>query len=212
MPLEVGRPSAGYPFAWQVYSWLPGRAVDVADQRSEVLAEDLAAVVVSMRRLETSGVSWSVRGGPLREAEPDIEEAIDPVSNLIDANLAAEVWRVAVEQPEWTAAPVFIHGDLLPGNLLLDGGRLSGVIDFECMGVGDPAADVIAAWSVFAGSARDVFRERLQVDEAMWRRGRGWALEVGLRVIPYYATSNPACSAMALRMVNRVLDDYRGDP
>jgi aminoglycoside phosphotransferase (APT) family kinase protein len=100
---------------------------------------------------------------------------------------------------------VWTHGDLLPPNLLVQRGRLSAVIDFGNVGVGDPAIDVIAAWSVFGDDGRTAFREALDVDDTTWARARGFALHQALLVIPYYPETNPAFVAMAQRTIDEVL-------
>lgn len=118
------------------------------------------------------------------------------------------VWDAAIRAPAWSGPPIWLYGDLQSGNLLAVEGRLSAVIDFGGLGVGDPACDVMAAWMFLAAEARDVFREALQVDDATWARGRGWALSVGLIALPYYQDSNPSLAGMARRAIHEVLADY----
>jgi aminoglycoside phosphotransferase (APT) family kinase protein len=102
---------------------------------------------------------------------------------------------------------MWLHGDLLPGNLLVREGRLTGVLDFGLVGVGDPACDLVAAWSVLPQPSRAHFRDELDVDEATWARGRGWALSVGLIALPYYRHTNPAFADVARRLIREVLED-----
>ena len=109
------------------------------------------------------------------------------------------------------AAPgVWIHGDLLSGNVLVDGrGRLSAVIDFGCMVVGDPACDVMAAWTLFEAEGREAFRSAIEVDDATWARGRGWALSFALIALPYYMHTNPVFVRDARHVIREVLADQR---
>lgn len=116
-------------------------------------------------------------------------------------------WEAALRAPEWQGPAVWVHGDLLFGNLLVERGRLSAVIDFGCLGVGDPACDVTAAWTLFSGEARDVFRAALSVDDATWARARGWALSWGLIALPYYLDTNPLIVRDARRTIAEVLAD-----
>lgn len=109
--------------------------------------------------------------------------------------------------PEWKRAPVWIHGDLIPGNILVDGGRLTAVIDFSLLCVGDPACDVMVAWTLLSAAARDVFRGALEVDDATWARGRGWALSWALIALPYYLDTNPVMVRDARRTIAEVLAD-----
>ncbi|MEP7189501.1 MAG: phosphotransferase, partial [Roseiflexaceae bacterium] len=122
---------------------------------------------------------------------------------------ATMVWEAALQAPGWNRAPVWFHGDLLPGNLLFEQGRLSAVIDFSGLGVGDPACDMMIAWGLFSGESRKVFRTALAVDDATWARGRGHALSQALIFIPYYLDTNPVGVGNAKRMIDEVLAEYR---
>ena len=127
---------------------------------------------------------------------------------MLDADAVTAVWEAALQAPAWRGPPVWIHGDLQSGNLLARQGRLSAVIDFGCLGVGDPACDVMAAWMLLSAETRDVFRAALQVDDATWARGRGWALSVGLIALPYYQSTNPVLAGIARRAIDEALADY----
>jgi aminoglycoside phosphotransferase (APT) family kinase protein len=118
-------------------------------------------------------------------------------------------WEAALQAPVWDGPPVWTHGDLLPGNLLVHGGRISAVIDFGCLGIGDPACDLIVAWALLSARTRAIFRDALAVDEATWARGRGWALSIGLIALPYYQDTNPVFAATARRTIAEVLADHR---
>jgi aminoglycoside phosphotransferase (APT) family kinase protein len=107
--------------------------------------------------------------------------------------------------PDWSGPPVWLHGDLLPGNLLVQDGRLSGVLDFSLVGVGDPACDLIAAWALLASDTREAFRVELTVDDDTWARGRGWALSIALVALPYYKDTNPGFAATARHLIEEVL-------
>jgi aminoglycoside phosphotransferase (APT) family kinase protein len=122
--------------------------------------------------------------------------------------LLTRAWESALSAPEWGRTPGWIHGDLLPGNVLVRDGKLAAVIDFGGSGLGDPAADLLPAWSLISGAARGTYRRALGVDDGTWDRGRGWALSVALLIIPYYRETNPAFSAMAAGMVREVLADF----
>jgi len=116
-------------------------------------------------------------------------------------------WEVALRAPEWQRPPDWIHGDLDSRNLLVEQGRLSAVIDFGCLGVGDPACDVMVAWTLLSGTARVDFRTALSVDDATWARGRGWALSWALIALPYYLDTNPVIVRDARRTIAEVLAD-----
>jgi aminoglycoside phosphotransferase (APT) family kinase protein len=107
----------------------------------------------------------------------------------------------------WDGAEVWVHGDLLPGNLLVVDGRLSAVIDFGGLNVGDPACDLQPMWNVFAGQSRDRFRAALDIDDASWLRGRGWALYQAVSGLAYYWDTNPGMIRQASHALAQVLAD-----
>jgi aminoglycoside phosphotransferase (APT) family kinase protein len=126
----------------------------------------------------------------------------------VDSGAATAAWDRALPAPAWDDEPAWIHGDLLRSNLLVDGGRLCGVIDFGSAGIGDRAADVVAAWSVFGRTGRDTFRRALAVDDGTWDRARGYALHQAALIIPYHRQTNPEFAALAVRTVAEVLSDF----
>ncbi|MYS79100.1 phosphotransferase [Streptomyces sp. SID5474] len=116
-------------------------------------------------------------------------------------------WEDALRAAAWDGPPVWLHADPMPGNLPVDGGgRLTSVIDFGCMGVGDPACDLFPAWNLLPTEARQVFREALGVDDATWRRGRGRALSQAVIALPYYRTTNPVMARNARHVIRTILD------
>ncbi|HSP74052.1 MAG TPA: phosphotransferase, partial [Gaiellaceae bacterium] len=116
-------------------------------------------------------------------------------------------WRAASAAPGWDGPPVWVHGDLMPGNLLVRSGRLAGVIDWGLLGVGDPACDLLVAWTLLGPEQRHAFRAGLDVDDASWERGRGWALVTALNAIPYYLHANPGLVANARYRLGQVLKE-----
>jgi aminoglycoside phosphotransferase (APT) family kinase protein len=213
VPLAKGVPAEGYPWHWSVYKWLEGKdaTVDrVADQRQA--ATDLAQFVHALQRIAPEGVPLAMdqnsRGLPLVVRDNQTREAIAALRSLIDTDAVTEVWEAALHGPEWDRKPVLFHGDLLPGNLLVERGRLSAVIDFSCLGVGDPACDLMIAWGMFADESREMFRTALSIDDATWTRGRAHALSQALIFIPYYLQTNPVGVSRARRTIDEVLADF----
>ena len=214
VPLAEGLPAEGYPFEWSVYRWLEGtNAVDerIADLRQA--AADLAGFVAALQRIDPTGGPEPgphnvFRGEPLARRDRATRSAIGALGEEIDGDVALAVWETALRAPVWEQAPVWIHGDLDARNLLVEAGRLSAVIDFGCLGVGDPACDVMAAWKLFSVDARDVFRAALAVDEATWERARGWALSQAVMALSYYTLeTNPVLVLEARRWLAEVLSD-----
>ena len=213
VPLALGHPGEGYPWSWSICRWLAGESAQ--SQRPADLgqaAHDLADFIIALQHLDVVG--WpppgppeSPRGVPLSTRDAPTRAAIAELSGKLDTDAVTVAWEAALQEPVWQGPPVWTHGDLLPGNLLVHRGRISAVIDFGCLGVGDPACDLIVAWALLSAQARDIFRAALSVDAATWGRGRGWALSIGLIALPYYQHTNPIFAATAQRMIAQVLAD-----
>jgi aminoglycoside phosphotransferase (APT) family kinase protein len=203
-----GKPSGDYPFPWAVYRWLEGQAFEqnTCDDESNA-AEDLANFVAAIRRIHSSGAPKARRSVALSVLDRATRKALDSLDEIVDTRGATAAWEACLQAPEWDGRPVWTHGDLIPPNILVDQGRVCAIIDFGEIGIGDPAIDVIPAWSVFSADARSVFRCALGVDEATWVRGRGLALHQALLIIPYYPKTNPAFVEMAKLTVERILAD-----
>jgi aminoglycoside phosphotransferase (APT) family kinase protein len=207
--LGVGSPAAGYPWPWAVHRWLDGAAPVVGELADPAgLAGGLAAFVGALQRIDPEGGPSAYRGGPLGAADAGTRAAIGALYGEIDTAAATAAWESALGAPGWQGRPVWLHGDLMPGNLLLGGGRLSAVIDFGTLGVGDPAIDTITAWNLLPAAARAGFRAALGVDGATWARGRGWALSMALIQLPYYRDTNPAMAANARHVIGQVLAEH----
>jgi aminoglycoside phosphotransferase (APT) family kinase protein len=206
-PVAKGQPTGSYPFAWAIYRWIDGQpyADGLVDEERQA-AEELAQFVGELRRIDPVGAPPGGRR-PLKELDATTRTAIESARDVIDSDAAVAAWERALRAPAWTGAPVWVHGDLLRPNLLVRDGRLRAVIDFGGAGVGDPATDVIAAWSVFGRAGRAVFRAALDVDDDSWNRARGLALHQAALIIPYYAETNPGFVAPARRTVEEILAD-----
>jgi len=214
VPVQVamGRPAFGYPFDWSIYEWLPGEAAD-ADLDDDA-AESLAAFITALRGIDTTGAHprpKGARGAPLAENDERVRRAIAELGDRIDGAAALRSWEESLAAPVYNGPDVWVHGDLLPGNLLVVDGRLSAVIDFGGLNVGDPVSDLMPAWNVFRGPSRQRFRAALAVDlavdEASWLRGRGWALTQAVVALPYYWETNPGMVRQAKRAVAEILND-----
>lgn len=180
-PVARGVPGSGYPYPWSIYGWLPGEpAIRERIADLEEFASDLAHFLRVLTGVDPSGGPSPgrhnfFRGGPLRTYDAETRNALTRLGSRIPARAAAAVWSDAMDA-SWSGPPVWFHGDVAEGNLLVTEGRLAAVIDFGTSGVGDPACDVVAAWTLFSGASRARFRAELGVDAGGWARGRGWAL------------------------------------
>ncbi|WP_329118776.1 aminoglycoside phosphotransferase family protein [Streptomyces sp. NBC_01465] len=208
--LGKGVPGEGYPWLWSVCTWLDGGNPDPDDLSDPVqLAKDLAEFIVALQRIDPAEGPPAYRGGRLGEVDAETRAAIAELDelNMIDAQAATAAWEESLHAPAWTGPPVWLHSDLMPGNLLTADGRLTGVIDFGTLGIGDPAADLLPAWNLLPPQARTAFRDALAPDDATWLRGRGWALSMSLVMLPYYRDTNPAMADNARHVIAQVLPD-----
>jgi aminoglycoside phosphotransferase (APT) family kinase protein len=197
-PVATGEPGEGYPFAWAVYRWLDGETATperISDPARA--ADDLARFILALQAIDASGgpapgAHNSGRGAPLARRDAHTRAAIAELGAAIDAPAATAAWEEALAVPAWERPPVWVHGDLDSRNVLASEGRLCAVIDFGCLGVGDPACDVGVAWKLFPPEVRDDFRTALGVDDATWARARGLVLSQALIALPYYTLeTNP---------------------
>lgn len=211
LPVALGEPGEGYPWNWSVVRWLDGANATPERLGDPVqAARTLAGFVRALWAIDATGgpppgAHNSGRGVALAERDGAVRTALAQLVGRIDVGAAEAAWERARATPVWDEAPVWVHGDLQSGNLLASEGRLSAVIDFGCLGVGDPAVDLLPAWNLFDGAAREAYREALGVDDATWERGRGWAVSVALIALPYYGETSPAIREASLRTLAAAL-------
>lgn len=214
VPLAMGKPAQGYPFHWSVYRWLEGEAaasVHVSDLCD--FARDVAQFLNALHRIDASGGPQPgdhnfYRGGNLSYYDSQTRQALALLKGKIDCDLAAHVWEIALSAT-WNYAPVWVHGDMSVGNLLVDNGRLSAVIDFGQLAVGDPACDLVLAWTLFKNESRDVFYTQLSLDGGTWARARGWALWKALIIAAGLTGSNNVEGEECWRVIDEVLCDRK---
>jgi aminoglycoside phosphotransferase (APT) family kinase protein len=212
-PLAVGTPAEGYPWTWTVCRWLEG-----ADAYSRPItdllhaAEALAGFLKALWAIDTtggprSGAGNHFRGVRLTHLDAGVRDSLTQLDGEIDLAATTAAWEQALATPTHPGPRVWLHGDLLPGNLLTRDGRLSAVIDFGLLGVGDPAADLIVAWSVLDAATRPAFRAALGVDDTTWERGRGWAIRNAVGALAFYRHTNPTLTAISRRMLAEALHE-----
>ena len=197
---------------WSVFAWLDGEnAFDEPIAELREAAVVLGGFVATLRRIDATGGPRSFRGGPVSTRDDDVRAAIRNLGadGTIDRQAATAAWERVLALPQWEGRAGWLHGDLMPGNLLTSHGRLTAVIDFGVLGIGDPACDLIPAWYLFGGDTREVFRAAADVDDTTWARGRGWALCLGLGAERYYRVKNPPLAAVGRRAMFEALAEYR---
>ncbi|WFB11236.1 aminoglycoside phosphotransferase family protein [Streptomyces sp. LX-29] len=206
IPVAVGEPAFGYPWPWAVSRWLDGEtATATALGDSVETAEDLANFLTALQGLAPEGAPDELAGRPLADRDHATRAAIATCAHAFDARAMTALWEAALQAPAWHRPPVWFHGDFHTGNLLTVDGRLSAVIDFGELGFGDPARDLTIAYTLMSARSRAAFRAALDVDDATWTRGRGWALSTGLNAHVHYADVNPRVAAQTTRQIEQAL-------
>src|SRR5215469_1355488 len=202
-----GVPGEGYPWPWSITSWLPGQiAAGCHGLDLAAAAIRLAGFLAALRAVDPAGGPASQFRHDLVSRDRLVTSGIDALGDVPYGQAAARAWRRALAASAWDGPPVWMHGDLHPANLLITDGQLTGVIDFGLLAVGDPAVDLMAAWTFLSGPARHAFRIALPADQATWERGRGWALELGIRCAAY-ATGNPLLGEIGKYTIRQVLTE-----
>ena len=214
VPLAVGQPGEGYPLQWSVYRWLDGEVSSAASVTDlSAFARDLGAFLVALQAIDPTGGPGPgthnfFRGGDLSVYDSETRQALAVLEGLIDSAGARAVWEDALDA-RWTGSPVWFHGDVSSNNLLVRDGRLSAVIDFGTCGVGDPACDLVIAWTMLSGESRDAYVEARDVDSAAWARGRGWAIWKSLIVAAGLAGTNSPAGGSSRRVIAEGIADHR---
>jgi aminoglycoside phosphotransferase (APT) family kinase protein len=212
-PLARGVPGSGFPRPWSVYRWIEGTPLAAGGVTDiTTLAADLADFLAALYKVDPAGGPGPgqhnfFRGGPLAVYDGETRDALAALEGHIDTVLAAEVWETAL-RASWDGTPVWFHGDAQPGNLLVQDGRLSAVIDFGTSGVGDPACDTTIAWTFLSGASSRVFAERLPFGEATWARGRGWAIWKAMIVLVHDLRADPEEAEVGKRVIEAILTDH----
>ncbi len=199
VPVAVGTPAERYPMPWSILRWFDGADGTTGSFDDEQTAAELGAFVRKLHGIEAPveepdalpGSSPSDRGGPLAWRDRVVRQSAEAARHMTDVDAVLAVWDEALAAPAWDQPGRWIQGDIASGNLIYRDGRLAAVIDWPAMAVGDPSADLIVAWEMFGPGSRETFRSEMPlVDDAMWARGRGWAISTAVLCLPYYEHTN----------------------
>ena len=195
-PVAVGQPGEGYPWHWGVSRWRDGEVATVEKfGESHETAVVLAEFLTALQNCEL----------PASDDRDEItRDAI--AASPFDAGAMTKLWDEALEAGAWSRPPVWFHGDFHTGNLLSENGRVTAVIDFGGLGIGDPSRDLMMAFTLMSRGPRVTFRRSLDIDDATWARGRGWALTAGLVAHAAYARKHPHIAAATGRQIEAALE------
>ncbi|WP_166350095.1 aminoglycoside phosphotransferase family protein [Phytoactinopolyspora limicola] len=211
--LALGQPGEGYPHPWAVRRWIPGDTAQPERTADMVtFAESVGEFVLALRRADPTdgplaGAHSFYRGTSPEHYDDETRRALHSLAGRIDTERATAVWKSALDAT-WTGPPVWFHGDIAHGNLLVRDGSLTAVIDFGTSGVGDPACDLVISWTMFSGPSRTAFREVVEPDSGAWARARGWALWKALIVLAGTIDSDPDTAAEQRAVIDEVLADH----
>ncbi len=183
IPLKMGSPSKDFPFPFSIYKWLKGESVNSLDLNAhslESIALELAQFLKELQSIDTvegpaPGLHNWYRGEHISVYDEGARTQIAQLDGVIDSNKALKLWDAA-SQTKWSNDSVWIHGDFATGNILMHNGKLSGIIDFGGLGIGDPACDLVIAWTFLKGKSRKMFIEKMSLDADTWLRAKAWAL------------------------------------
>jgi aminoglycoside phosphotransferase (APT) family kinase protein len=209
VPVAVGNPGYGYPLPWSVQTWLPGAvATPNGLAHSDMFAHDLAGLIHSLRTVDTKGrhFAGSGRGGDLKDSDKSMEVCFRVSDGLLPVDRLRTLWAEFRNLPT-PGTEVMTHGDLSPGNLLVEGDRLIGVLDGGGFGPADPSLDLVAAWHMLDDDRRALLRSELACDDLEWWRGAAWAFEQAMGLVWYYRETNPGMSALGQTTLSRILND-----
>ncbi|MGA8117731.1 MAG: aminoglycoside phosphotransferase family protein [Actinocatenispora sp.] len=213
VPLAKGEPGEGYPYHWSVRRWLDGETASL-DRIGDLpgFAVSVAEFILALQRVDTTdgppaGAHSFYRGAPPAHYDDETRRSLRALTGRIDTDRATAVWDAALKNT-WDRPPLWFHGDIAHGNLLLRNGQLAAVLDFGTSGVGDPACDLVIAWTLFTGESREVFRAAVAQDPGTWARARGWALWKALIGLAADIDSDEENAAVNRRVIDAVLADH----
>ena len=205
-PIALGLPAPDYPWHWVINSWIEGSTVskkNISDMNH--FAKELGLFLNEFQSIDTTdgpeaGPHNFYRGGSLHAYDHEMQIAIPQIENLHERKIAAALWNDAISS-EWTNKPVWVHGDLAVGNILVHNGQLKAIIDFGQLAIGDPACDLVIAWNFFSNENREVFKNTVQLDKNTWLRALGWAF--------WKTLCWPVKGMESKRIIHDIYEDYQ---
>jgi len=219
-PIALGLPSEIYPWNWSIYKWLEGESansLELRDEHLETIAIQLAQFLNEFHNFDAAGAPAPGLHNWWRAAHTSVYDAetrllIEKLKDFVNVDNARSLWQRAISS-KWNRDPVWVHGDVASGNLLVKDNKLAAVIDFGCMGIGDPACDLTIVWTFFRGKSRETFRANMHLDEETWARARGWAMWKALYEISVLEDKSGAALMKHQQIIDAVLEeDKLGSP
>lgn len=214
VPLALGKPSKDYPWKWSIYKWLEGQSANSIEMDEETLQNVAAQLAHFLNKLHQFAPSEAPPPGLhnwWRAAHTSVYDAdtrvlIKKLGHVIDSKKALALWKKAIGS-KWNKDPVWVHGDVASGNILVKDNNLSAVIDFGCMGVGDPACDLTIAWTFFKNTSAEIFKKAINLDPDTWARARGWALWKALYELSVLEDHSSSEALVQIQIIKDVLEE-----
>jgi len=209
-PIAMGRPSKHYPFHWSVYKWIDGQSANMFhsdDLDLNIIAVQLAQFLYELHQIDSVGGPVTDRGGSPIFYDDEARSMMMQLQNVIDVNKAKVVWDKAIKS-RWNKHVVWAHGDLSSGNILIKDKQLCAVIDFGSITIGDPACDLVIAWTFLQGESRQIFKNHMNLDVDTWARARGWALWKAMITLAPMSNKTSLQAIEQLRIIHDILDEH----
>lgn len=215
-PIAMGKPSKNYPYNWSVYKWIEGESANVLQEDKlnlNSIAEQLAQFLNELQKIDITGAPVAGVHNFYRGASPivynvETKDTIVKLKELVDVEIVTEIWLKAISS-KWQNKPVWIHGDLSSGNILIKDKKLVAIIDFGGMAIGDPACDLTIAWTLFEKESRDIFRSSIKLDSDTWARARGWALWKALITLASLKDKNDPEFIKQQQIINEIINEHK---
>ena len=212
VPIKMGAASEDYPYPFSIYKWLPGTSINLLvldNDCLEKLAFDLVKFLKELQSIDNvDGLApgqhnwW--RGDHVSVYDKGTREQISALSTIINESKALDLWERACKT-KWAKPPVWVHGDFAIGNMLVKDGKLSAIIDFGGMALGDPACDLMIAWTFLKNNARHIFIRNMALDEDTWLRAKAWALWKATFELCQIANKNSDEALIQKRIIEEVI-------
>jgi len=199
-PLGLGYPSETYPWHWSINTWIDGKSLN-QDTNVDLkqLAKDLAQFLKEFESLDTTDGPVLEHGNQLRDYTHEINNVLAKMKSSKERTIANSIWNKALNT-NWNQKPIWVHGDLAIGNILIENAKLEGIIDFSGLEVGDPACDLVIAWNLFDAESRAIFKKNMNLDKNTWIRAMGWCL--------WKTLCWPVKGTPVERILNNLYEDY----
>jgi aminoglycoside phosphotransferase (APT) family kinase protein len=203
-----GHSNKYYPFYYSIYQYIEGSDLfHTSDVDMNSVANDLGEFINALHKTQCDDLRLSNRGNGLQKQNDEFLKALDIFDEKYSKNDILTLWNKLMQVPTWKSSPVTIHSDILPMNIIIKNSKLEAVIDFSYVGYGDPAVDLMPAWTIFDKETRPIFLSKINYDKNTLFRAMGWALSFAIIAIPYYKHKNSAIYEIALNTLEEVLLD-----